>query len=99
MIDDINNNITTLEWWNYKYQGERLFSNNNRFFVFLAHKNSFEDGKDLKKNIIEIRDKIKNKLDNLTLADVHTIRYIYEKDQKVNGNYLINCISILIAKE
>lgn len=99
MINDINNNITTLEWWNYKYQGERLFSNNNRFFVFLAHKNSFEDGKDLKKNIVEIRDKIKNKLDNLTLADVHTIRYIYEKENKVNGNYVINCISILITKE
>lgn len=28
-----------LEWWNYKYQGERLFCNNNRLFVFLAYTN------------------------------------------------------------
>ena len=34
MIQEVSNDTTTLEWWNYKYQGERLFSNNNRFFVF-----------------------------------------------------------------
>jgi hypothetical protein len=37
-----------LEWWNYKYQGERLFCNNNRLFVFLAYKNKFVDGRELK---------------------------------------------------
>lgn len=99
MINGIEKDIEPLEWWNYKYQGERLFSNNNRFFVFLVHKNKFEDGKDLKKDILDIRNAIINKLDNLTKKDIHLIRYVYEKDQKVNGDYLINCISILIAKE
>lgn len=99
MIFEIKNNIKPLEWWNYKFQGERLFSNNNRLFVFLAHLNEFKDGKDLKKNIKDIRTAITNKLDNLTLNDIHTINYIYEKNPKVNGNYSINCISILITKE
>lgn len=99
MIKEVSNDTTSLEWWNYKYQGERLFSNNNRFFVFLAHEKDFKDGKDLKKDITSIRDSITNKLDNLTLDDIHQIKYIYEKDKKVNGNYTINCISILITKE
>lgn len=99
MIFEIQNNIKPLEWWNYKFQGERLFSNNNRLFVFLAHLNEFKDGKDLKKDITDIRAAITSKLDNLTLNDIHTINYVYEKDPKVNGNYSINCISILITKE
>lgn len=99
MIQEVSNDTTTLEWWNYKYQGERLFSNNNRFFVFLAHEKDFKDGKDLKKDITSIRDSITNKLDHLTLNDIHQIKYIYEKDKKVNGNYTINCISILVTKE
>lgn len=99
MIFEIQDNIKPLEWWNYKYQGERLFSNNNRLFVFLVHLNEFKDGKDLKKDITDIRTAITNKLDNLTLNDIHTINYIYEKDPRVNGQYSINCISILITKE
>lgn len=99
MIFEIQDNIKPLEWWNYKYQGERLFSNNNRLFVFLAHLNEFKDGKDLKKDITDIRTAITNKLDNLTLNDIHIINYIYEKDPRVNGQYSINCISILITKE
>lgn len=99
MVNEISKNIKPLEWWNYKFQGERLFSNNNRFFVFLTHKSVFRDGKDLKKDVNDIRDSITRKLDTLTLNDIHEIKYIYEKDQKVNGNYTINCVSILVAKE
>lgn len=99
MVNEISKNIKPLEWWNYKFQGERLFSNNNRFFVFLTHKSVFRDGKDLKKDVNDIRDSITRKLDTLTLNDIHEIKYIYEKDQRVNGNYTINCVSILVAKE
>ena len=67
--------------------------------MFLAHEKDFKDGKDLKKDITSIRDSITNKLDHLTLNDIHQIKYIYEKDKKVNGNYTINCISILVTKE
>lgn len=99
MVNEISKNIKPLEWWNYKFQGERLFSNNNRFFVFLTHKSVFRDGKDLKKDVNDIRDSITRKLDTLTLSDIHEIKYIYEKDQRVNGNYTINCVSMLVAKE
>jgi len=99
MILQIQDDTKPLEWWNYKYQGERLFSNNNRLFVFLAYLNQFKDGKDLKKNITDIRTAITNKLDNLKLEDIHTIKYVYEKDAQFNGEYSINCISILITKE
>lgn len=51
MVNEIYKNVKPLEWWNYKCPGERLFSNNNRFFVFLTHKSVFRDGKDLKKDI------------------------------------------------
>lgn len=99
IIDEISDDIRPLEWWNYKFQGERLFSNNNRFFVFLAHKKDFKDGKDLKKDISDIRESITKKLDNISLSDLHEIKYIYEKDVKFNGDYTVNCISILVAKD
>ena len=99
MIDEISDDIRPLEWWNYKFQGERLFSNNNRFFIFLAHKKDFKDGKDLKKDISDIRESITKKLDNISLSDLHEIKYIYEKDVKFNGDYTVNCISILVAKD
>ena len=99
MIDEISDDIRPLEWWNYKFQGERLFSNNNRFFVFLAHKKDFKDGKDLKKDISDIRESITKKLDNISLSDLHEIKYIYEKDVKFYGDYTVNCISILVAKD
>jgi hypothetical protein len=52
MIIDIEKDLTSVEWWNYKFQGERLFKNNNRFFIFLAYKNSFEDARPLKGNLV-----------------------------------------------
>lgn len=99
MIKEISSDTTPLEWWNYKYQGERLFSNNNRFFVFLAHERDFRDGKDLKKNIKSISDSLTDKLDHLSLEDIHKINYVYEKDNKSSSNYTVNCISILVTKE
>ena len=56
--------LKMLEWWNYKYQGERLFCNNNRLFVFLAYKTKFVDGRDLKGNTAEIERKINALLAN-----------------------------------
>ena len=77
------NSLKTLEWWNYKYQGERLFCNNNRLFVFLAHKTEFVDGRDLKRNTDEIERKINALLDNLSSDSIHTINYHYEKDRSL----------------
>ena len=76
-----------LEWWNYKYQGERLFCNNNRLFVFLAYTDKFVDGRELKGKTAEIGQKINELLDDITSADIHTVHYHYDKDAALVGDY------------
>ena len=62
MTDEILNDLKAVEWWNYKFQGERLFKHNNRFFIFLAYKDSFEDARPLKGKLEDIRIKVNEKL-------------------------------------
>lgn len=88
-----------LEWWNYKYQGERLFCNNNRLFVFISYRNSFQDGRLLKGKTAEIGLKINDLLDNLTLENVHTIRYHYDKDSSLEGDYSALSISTIFSED
>lgn len=90
--------LKMLEWWNYKYQGERLFCNNNRLFVFLAYKNRFVDGRDLKGNTSEIEHKINFLLDNLSPESIHKIQYHYEKDPKLEGDYTVYSLSTIYSK-
>ena len=89
--------LRKLEWWNYKYQGERLFCNNNRMFIFLAYLDSFEDGRPLKGKLSEIGKAIRELLDNLTERNIHTINYVYEKEADLNGTYSTLCLSTLIT--
>lgn len=84
-----------LEWWNYKYQGERLFCNNNRLFVFLAFTNKFVDGRELKGKTAEIGQKINDLLDNLTETNIHTIRYHYDKEASLVGDYTALSLSTI----
>lgn len=90
--------LKMLEWWNYKYQGERLFCNNNRLFVFLAYKTKFVDGRDLKGNTAEIGRKINELLDNLSTSSIHTIKYHYEKDSKLVGDYTVYSLSTIYSE-
>lgn len=92
------NSLKMLEWWNYKYQGERLFCNNNRLFVFLAYKTKFVDGRDLKGNTVEIERKINALLDNLSSASIHTIKYHYEKNPKLVGDYTVYSLSTIYSE-
>ena len=62
MTNNIVRDAGPLEYWNYKMQGERLFCNNNRFFVFLAYENSFEDARPLKGKLEAIATKVKRPL-------------------------------------
>lgn len=84
-----------LEWWNYKYQGERLFCNNNRLFVFLAYTDRFIDGRELKGKTAEIGQKINGLLDNLTAASIHTVKYHYDKDSGLVGDYTALSLSTI----
>lgn len=99
MVSEIENNLMPVEWWNYKFQGERLFKNNNRFFIFLVYKDSFEDARPLKGNISEISIKVKEKLDSILEDKLHNIKYYYEKDKGLEGAYQILSTSVIITKE
>lgn len=90
--------LKMLEWWNYKYQGVRLFCNNNRLFVFLAYKTKFIDGRDLKRNTVEIERKINALLDNVSSASIHTIQYHYEEDPKLEGDYTVYSLSTIYSE-
>lgn len=84
-----------LEWWNYKYQGERLFCNNNRLFVFLAYLNRFVDGRELKGKTIAIGEKNNSLLDNLSEDDFHSIHYHYDKEADLVGDYTALSLSTI----
>jgi len=87
-----------LEWWNYKYQGERLFCNNNRIFVFIAYRNKFVDGRELKGKTSDIGRKISELLDNVTMEDVHVIRYHYDKEASLTGDYTALALSTIYSE-
>ena len=90
--------LKTLEWWNYKYQGERLFCNNNRLFVFLSYKTKFTDGRELKGKTKEIGKKINALLDNLTESSIHEIHYHYDKETKLIGDYTALSLSTIYSE-
>lgn len=87
-----------LEWWNYKYQGERLFCNNNRLFVFLAYTDKFVDGRALKGKTAAIGEKISNLLDNLTEDDIHLVKYHYDKEASLVGDYAAFALSTIYTE-
>lgn len=97
MISEIENNIIPVNWWNYKFQGERLFKNNNRFFVFLAYKDSFEDARPLKGKLDVISERVNKKLSSIKTDDLNHLKYYYTKDKGLEGTYEIYSISVLVT--
>ena len=92
------NDLEKLEWWNYKYQGERLFCNNNRLFVFIAYTDRFTDGRELKGKTAEIGEKITELLENLLMVDIHKINYHYDKEDSLAGNYTAWALSTIYSE-
>lgn len=99
MTAQLNKDLKKLAWWNYKYQGARLFCNNNRFFIFLAYTNSFEDARPLKGNLDVISRSIGRTLDTLTCKDFHKVRYKYNGDETLYGTYEATALSVLITAQ
>ncbi|MFA5296681.1 MAG: hypothetical protein WC389_00570 [Lutibacter sp.] len=97
MISEVENNLVPVEWWNYKFQGERLFKNNNRFFVFLAYKDSFEDARPLKGKLDDISEKVTKKLNSIITDDLNHLKYYYTKDKGLEGAYEIYSVSVLVT--
>lgn len=94
-VPTTNEELKTLEWWNYKYQGERLFCNNNRLFVFLAFTDKFVDGRELKGKTKEISVKIKEMLDNISTSTIHDIHYYYDKEAGLEKTYHAKSLSTI----
>jgi len=98
-IESLTTNRKVLEWWNYKYQGERLFKNNNRFFVFLAYTNSFKDARPLKGDVEELKKVINTELNSICdKSKLNTIKYYYSKDKNRKGAYKILSTSAIYIK-
>jgi hypothetical protein len=98
MVSEIEKDLKSVEWWNYKFQGERLFKNNNRFFVFLAYKSSLQDARPLKGKLDIIGKKVKDKLDTIKNDKLNLIRYNYTKDQGLAGPYVVNSTSVMVTE-
>lgn len=98
LVQETERNLKKACWWNYKYQGERLFKNNNRFYIFLAYKDSYEDPRPLKGNLTDIKLKVDNLINNLTSQNLMTIKYKYQKDPTFNGPYKVNALSVIVIK-
>lgn len=99
VVSKLADNLKLVEWWNYKYQGERLFCNNNRLFIFLAYYNSFEDGRPIKGELELIQQRVKAMLDAFSEKDIHIINYHYDKDPALVGDYTVQSTSLLVTKQ
>ncbi|MCT7482803.1 hypothetical protein [Aliarcobacter cryaerophilus] len=98
-LEELNSNRKNLEWWNYKFQGERLFKNNNRFFIFLAYNDSFEDARPLKGDIENLKEIVNSKLNSITSLDnLNQINYYYTKERTLKGEYRIMSTSVIYTK-
>ena len=96
MVESLPNNLKSIEWWNYKFQGERLFKNNNRFFVFLVYRDSYEDARPLKGNLELIKERISAKLNDASQGKLNNINYYYQKDKGLEGSYSVQSTSVLV---
>lgn len=94
-VPTTHDELYPLEWWNYKYQGERLFCNNNRLFVFLTYLGRFVDGRELKGRTAAIGEKINSLLDNLSATDFHSVHYHYDKQADLAGDYTALSLSTI----
>lgn len=97
-VPSSSDELYPLEWWNYKYQGERLFCNNNRLFVFLAFTDRFVDGRELKGKTSEIGAKITELLNGIAKDKIHTVNYRYEKEASLIGDYSALSISTIYSE-
>ena len=98
LVESTKQDLDRAIWWNFKYQGERLFKNNNRFYVFLAYKNSFEDPRGLKNNFDAIKTEVYKVLNNLTASNLSTIKYHYDKSTSSTGDYVVRALATIVTQ-
>ncbi|WP_062306826.1 hypothetical protein [Polynucleobacter sinensis] len=97
-IQNLHADRKRLEMWNYTNQGPRLFCNNNRFFVFLAHEGSFGDARGLKKKVKTIGSLIDTHLNNLKFESLNQFTYSYDLEAQLKGDYSTISTSVLLSE-
>lgn len=98
IIENLLENPEPLCNWLYHDQFPRLFNNNNRFFIILADKNSFEKPWEIKANVDEIGDIVQSHLDEFGEDGLITVNYEYDKSEQHRGKYKSKCGIVLIPK-
>lgn len=98
LVSNTTKNLKTLEWWNYKYQGERLFCNNNRIYLFLSNKRDFGDARELKADVKNIKKVVNALMSSIKKSSIHNINYVYEKDDRHKGAYTAKSLSTIYCK-
>ncbi len=83
IIIEAEENPAELKKWFYENQGEARFDASNRFFLVLTDENNMSNSWKLKRNIVFLRNKINEHLDNLTMdmSDLKT-EFYWQKEQK-----------------
>lgn len=83
IIEEAEANPTELKKWFYENQGEARFDASNRFFLVLTNETDMSNSWKLKRNIVFLRDRINDHLDNLSM-DVSSLEttFFWHKDQE-----------------
>lgn len=97
-IASLKENLTPLHKWNYTNQGERLFNNNYRFFIYLADPASLKDSRYLKSKIPEIKNKLTPFLDNFSKDKLSRLSYTYTQAE-YRGDYSVYATGLLYCTE
>jgi hypothetical protein len=85
----------------YEDQGERLFNNNNRFYVILDDHNSFEKAWRMKRRFSLIKNTVNTFLNSNDFddEDFMTINYFYDKSERNRGSYTAKALLVLIEND
>lgn len=83
IVEEAQANPIELKKWFYENQGEARFDASNRFFLVLTDEADMSNSWKLKRNIVFLRKKINEHLDNLSLdmSDLET-EFYWHKDQR-----------------
>jgi len=86
IIAEAEENPAELKKWFYENQGEARFDASNRFFLVLTDETDMTNSWKLKRNIVFLREKINEHLDNLLMdmTSLETEFYWYQDQQTYN---------------
>ncbi len=83
IIEDAEDNPAELKKWFYENQGEARFDASNRFFLVLTDETDMSNSWKLKRNVVFLRDKINEHLNNFSM-DMPSLEteFYWHKDQQ-----------------